>query len=45
MQQPRELKESGASITMEPMDSPVCRFSMVLDPDGNVLMLHKRKVA
>ncbi|MEO5722232.1 MAG: VOC family protein [Chthoniobacterales bacterium] len=39
------VKESGARITMEPMDSPVCRFSMVLDPDGNALMLHKRKVA
>ncbi|MDQ6860334.1 MAG: VOC family protein [Verrucomicrobiota bacterium] len=37
------VKTSGATIAMEPMDSPVCRFSMVLDPDGNALMLHKRK--
>lgn len=38
-----QVKASGATIVTEPMDSPVCRFSMVLDPDGNSLMLHKRK--
>ncbi|MDQ6809192.1 MAG: VOC family protein [Verrucomicrobiota bacterium] len=37
------VKASGAVIQLEPTDSPVCRFSMVLDPDGNCLMLHKRK--
>ncbi len=37
------VKASGATIAMDPMDSPVCRFSMILDPDGNALMLHKRK--
>lgn len=36
------VKSSGATIALEPMDSPVCRFSMILDPDGNTLMLHKR---
>lgn len=36
------VKGSGATIALEPMDSPVCRFSMILDPDGNTLMLHKR---
>lgn len=36
------IKESGARIVFEPMNSPVCRFSMVLDPDGNALMIHKR---
>ena len=40
-----QVKQSGASIAAEPMDSPVCRFSMVLDPDGNALMLHKRKAS
>ncbi|MGI8821372.1 MAG: VOC family protein [Chthoniobacterales bacterium] len=37
------VKSSGATIQSEPMDSPVCRFSMILDPDGNALMLHRRK--
>lgn len=37
------VKASGAVIQLEPTDSPVCRFSMILDPDGNTLMLHKRK--
>lgn len=39
------VKASGAAVQMEPMDSPVCRFSMVADPDGNVLILHKRNSA
>lgn len=37
------VKESGATIAMETMETPVCRFAIVLDPDGNSLMLHKRK--
>lgn len=37
------IKASGAQIVMEPIDSPVCRFGMVLDPDGNSLIIHKRK--
>lgn len=39
------VKASGAVVQMEPTDSPVCRFSMVLDPDGNCLMLHKRNAS
>jgi predicted enzyme related to lactoylglutathione lyase len=35
-------REGGAAVIFEPMDSPVCRFSMIADPDGNSLMLHKR---
>ncbi len=37
-----KVKASGATVAMEAMDSPVCRFGMVLDPDGNALMMHKR---
>lgn len=37
------VKASGAKVVMDVMDTPVCRFAMVLDPDGNSLMLHKRK--
>jgi len=36
------LKSSGVTIVMEPMDSPVCRFGMVCDPDGNKIIIHKR---
>ncbi len=39
----KRVKESGAKVVMDTMDTPVCRFAMVLDPDGNSLMLHKRK--
>ncbi|MDQ6655698.1 MAG: VOC family protein [Verrucomicrobiota bacterium] len=39
----QRVKESGAPVVMDIMDTPVCRFAMVLDPDGNCLMLHKRK--
>jgi predicted enzyme related to lactoylglutathione lyase len=37
------LKGQGVKVAMEPMDSPVCRFAFVMDPDGNKVMLHKRK--
>lgn len=41
----QRAKESGATVAMDLMDSPVCRFGIVLDPDGNSLMLHKRNPA
>jgi hypothetical protein len=25
------------------METPVCRFTIVRDPDGNAVMLHQRK--
>jgi len=37
------LKAKGVPVHMEVMDTPVCRFAMVTDPDGNKIMLHKRK--
>ena len=36
------LKSNGVTIFMEPMDSPVCRFGMICDPDGNKIIIHKR---
>jgi predicted enzyme related to lactoylglutathione lyase len=39
------VKESGATVGMDLIDSPVCRFGIVFDPDGNSLMLHKRNPA
>ena len=37
-----ELKSKDVTISMEPMDSPVCRFAMICDPDGNKLIIHRR---
>ena len=36
-----ELKAKGRTIKMEPMQTPVCRLAVVLDPDGNAVTLHK----
>ena len=37
------VKQSGARVKMDIMDTSVCRFTIVADPDGNSVMLHKRK--
>jgi len=37
------LKARNVKFHMEATDSPVCRFAIVLDPDGNKIMIHKRK--
>lgn len=37
-----ELKERGVTFTVEPLQSPVCRLAVILDPDGNSLAIHKR---
>ncbi|MGI8437555.1 MAG: VOC family protein [Chthoniobacterales bacterium] len=39
------VKASGAVVEMDLTESPVCRFGIVLDPDGTAIMLHKRKSA
>lgn len=37
-----KVREAGVKITMEPMDSGVCRMLGIADPDGNPLLIHKR---
>jgi predicted enzyme related to lactoylglutathione lyase len=37
------LKSRGVKFSMEVMDTPVCRFAIICDPDGNRIMIHKRK--
>lgn len=37
------LKAANVRVEMDITDSPVCRFAIVCDPDGNRVMLHKRK--
>ena len=39
------LKAANTPFVMETNESPICRFTMVADPDGNPVMLHKRKAA
>jgi len=36
------LKSRGVKFSMELMDTPVCRFAIICDPDGNKIMIHKR---
>ena len=38
----RAVKQSGAKIVSGPTDYGVCRSVEVLDPDGNLLILHRR---
>jgi predicted enzyme related to lactoylglutathione lyase len=37
------LKSECVQFAQENMESPVCRFCVVLDADGNEVIIHKRK--
>ena len=37
------LKEKDCPFAMESHETPACRMAVVSDPDGNFLMIHKRK--
>lgn len=39
----KELKEKNIKFSLETMETPVCHMAIVEDPDGNLLMIHKRK--
>ncbi|MDP9291823.1 MAG: VOC family protein [Verrucomicrobiota bacterium] len=39
----KRLEEHGVKVHMAVMETPVCHFGIVLDPDGNKVMIHKRK--
>lgn len=39
----RRLRERNVTFLMEPHETPVCRMVAISDPDGNTLMIHKRK--
>ena len=38
-----KLKERGVAFDMDKTESPVCWMAQFRDPDGNKLMVHKRK--
>ena len=37
------IQATSTPIKMGPLETPVCHMLMVSDPDGNTLILHKRK--
>jgi predicted enzyme related to lactoylglutathione lyase len=39
----KELKAAKVNFVLGPMETPVCHMAIVTDPDGNQLMIHKRK--
>ena len=40
-----KLKERGVKFDLEKMETPVCFMAQFRDPDGNKLLVHKRKSA
>jgi predicted enzyme related to lactoylglutathione lyase len=40
-----KLKERGVQFDMDKTETPVCWMAQFRDPDGNKLLLHKRKTA
>jgi predicted enzyme related to lactoylglutathione lyase len=38
-----QLKQHNVKFRIEPMDTPVCSMTMIYDPDGNCICIHKRK--
>ena len=39
----KELKSKGVKLLMEPHDNPSCHMVLIEDPDGNQIMIHRRK--
>ena len=37
------LRAAGAAVVMEPGEFPGCRMAVVRDPEGNSLVIHRRK--
>lgn len=37
------IQSAGVTVTLGPMETPVCHMLMIQDPDGNPLIIHKRK--
>jgi len=38
-----DLKAAGVQFYAEPFETPVCHMAIVADPDGNSIVVHKRK--
>jgi predicted enzyme related to lactoylglutathione lyase len=38
-----QLKQAGVTFIADHIESPICDFALVTDPDGNAITIHKRK--
>jgi len=38
-----ELKERGIPFILDVLETPVCHLAVISDPDGNSIIIHKRK--
>ena len=38
----QRLRDAGVAFKIEPMHTPVCQMTMVLDPDGSAVCIHQR---
>ena len=41
----KKLKDNNVTFTVEPIETPSCSLAIVLDPDGNSIGIHQRKIA
>jgi catechol 2,3-dioxygenase-like lactoylglutathione lyase family enzyme len=39
------LRKLGVTFNSEVAESPICRYALVLDPDGSEILIHKRKTS
>jgi predicted enzyme related to lactoylglutathione lyase len=39
----QRLKNDGVKFSMDVTETPVCHMAIIHDPDGNKLLIHKRK--
>lgn len=39
----QRLRDLKVKIAMEPHDNPLCTMALIEDPDGNPIMVHRRK--
>lgn len=39
----QKMRDNGVKFVFEPMETPVCWMATVADPDGNRVVIHKRK--
>ena len=37
------LQDAGVPFHFKSTETPICHFAIIRDPDGNALMIHKRK--
>jgi predicted enzyme related to lactoylglutathione lyase len=38
------FRANGVKMIVEPFDNPACRMTIISDPDGNSIAIHKRRL-